>query len=149
MSCWFRFVTLQTLSTFPAWAAVEWHGTVVSHTVVTWFFGKFLSHFSSHLNLCAHLAWIATPILQKLHIFLILICKCIPDEHRGLILMKNVTKNYKKKNHVTTVWLTTVPCHSTTVHAGNVLNVCSESSAQIWNVQSPGSSAKTTKWQPP
>ena len=28
-------VTLQTLSTFPAWTVVELHGTVVSHTVVT------------------------------------------------------------------------------------------------------------------
>ena len=33
-----QYSTLQTLSTFPAWTAVEWHGTVVSHTAVTWFF---------------------------------------------------------------------------------------------------------------
>ena len=28
-------LSLQTLSTFPAWTVVELHGTVVSHTVVT------------------------------------------------------------------------------------------------------------------
>ena len=41
------------------------------------------------------------------------------DEHRGSNVMQNVTKIYQKK-HVTDVWLTTVLCHSTTVHAGNV-----------------------------
>ena len=103
---------------------VEWHGTVVSHTVVAWFFCNFLSDFSSHLNLCAHLACIATPMFQQLPIFIFFIWKCMPDEHRGSTGMKNVTKIYKK-NHVNTAWLITVPCHSTAVHAGNILNVCS------------------------
>ena len=48
----------------------------------------------------------------------------MPDEHKGSTVMTNVTKIYKKK-HVTTVRLTTVPFHSTAVHAGNVINVCS------------------------
>ena len=43
---------------------------------------------------------------------------------------KECEKNLQK-NYVTTVWLTTVPCHSTAVHAGNVLNVCSDKN--LWD----------------